>query len=84
MIYLFSYGPITCTITKLISRCYVVATQNICHIALVQSTVTHSELGMYGIYCTQPSGFSAIYAIHLSHPCYNYYTYARAHKEKRA
>ncbi len=32
-------------ILELMSRCYVVDMQNICHIALVQSTVTHNALG---------------------------------------
>ena len=50
-----------------------------CYVAMPSGykLVITRELGLHGIYCTQPSGlapscFSAIYSIHPSCPCYNY------------
>ena len=45
-----------------------------CYVAMPSGykLVITRALGLHGIYCTQPSCFSAIYSIHPLCPCYNY------------
>ena len=62
-----------------------------CYVAMPSGykLVITRALRMHGIYCTQPSCFSAICSIHPSYPCYNYnlnafISYQRGAYSKRA